>query len=1338
MSYSPPTQPLHVSWQASDRQAEVVGLLFASWAETTTREIYPLSIAHAFVAKPQLYPQRFVIQSPITATDWGRIWISHPDQWLAYQYKIDSGWMDAKAYSIVSGRLVVGWSESQVTVTPSGFDVLGMGPIRVLQTQFIRPQGVESFASGDNTYALLPFQYPAPEWQINASWVGKDAFSPALGHIPGAWALPSESKYVSLVGMDDAVVSGPVLELWLGYLQPVGIVAPDTGAHHMQNSAAQIKASGISALIFGTQWLWKYRQDISATGVASAVFGGSYIQGGVKTVETRGFVGSAVSNPGVINTTADQTVTPSGIAAPGLGSPTADPRFLVAKGYAAWQLGYPLVQRNPSPAGFYSSAYGAPLVDYKTKSVSPAALGGEDFGYPVVVDRTQNLFPASVTHESVFGDIRLDNTTFLVTPEGIVSLEVSNWALCENNRRILWVTGIGHHAGGSVQIYNVTPSLFPTAVTLPNSVSTAANVGFHRRYLTPPGVVQPGTGTPSLSKTPQIDPPGFAGTQGIPIIWFRQRTLEAKGVGTQAFGNTNLWFRYRYVAAKGSAADHYGALSVTHQHRTLLATDFASGAVSAPTIEAANRTLLPSGIAAFHASSHMVGGLRFLNPVGYDAALFGARIIPTIHQVYAQGFAGNYGDPTLRNATSVIYPPGFLTAGQQPADRWGTPKSHSTHHYVVLVYDSDSALNPPQWPQWTRIENRNRISRIQGYDQSVMGIPQIDNNARPLYPISGLPPASSDFNQDGMVAYRVRYLALDGLEAPYMSSWGTLHNDAFVIAPAGLNAAEQGKASVVNTRRVFSRIGNVETAVLGYPMVAQRVRELTFESRYSIQPPILHLPEVKLYTRYIDAIGGDLSGIGGVFLEIHWTLITPRWTLQNLYGYADVRNLTPELPTRGTNMEVFGAAFLRLQWRAIEATGDNAQLMGKPAIADRKRTLRHSGVSAGAVGDKLTVVALGSPPYSTQYIRLDSVTLSEGAGSQTEGGGIGIGEDGQIGVPILNQQVLYVSQVESASLFGSPLITANSIRVEPGLQERNLGEPMVTLFIRRLTVAAYGDTDVLQPSKCRVSPHTIYAVMDAPQQAIDNHQAQISLHYVDGLNKTPGTVFGTAQVTNQNREVKISNLEGAGTVSRATVELLRHYLSPPGFTSLRSGWHSIPGDLTLEHRESKDFSAFGEHEIGHGPYLGPQSIAGRGLDSFTCDAPQIALFNRSVVPAGTDTCQMGESGLNDSPFMWQNLHVGERIPNTVQGFAMQSFGEAWITARVRELQAQGFDAFLCTYELAAFDKRMRVSKPETKRASDTITPVGIYAFSSAVSDIQAAVHFIRPDGNADQFRKGAF
>ena len=350
-----------------------------------------------------------------------------------------------------------------------------------------------------------------------------------------------------------------------------------------------------------------------------------------------------------------------------------------------------------------------------------------------------------------------------------------------------------------------------------------------------------------------------------------------------------------------------------------------------------------------------------------------------------------------------------------------------------------------------------------------------------------------------MVAFRVRPFRLEGIEPPYLTTWASVRNTAAVLKPAASVATLFGNSAIANTRRNFERIGGFDSAWYGYPMVAERVRTLSFEGRYTIGAPVIPLPEVKLHTRYVDGIGYDASGIGWASLSIHWTLITPRWTLQNLYGIPEVRNVTPELRTRGRASDEFGDTFVRLEWRPVAPDGSLTQLFGKTIIAFRDRAVFPSGYHAGAIGDKLTVVKTGAPPYSMQTINLDGEVVN---GEQKDNGhGIPPPEN-EVPQPIINQQVLYVRQEDPATKFGVHRVTANSIRVEPGIGEYLIGEPFVALKVRTLAVAEFPEEEVFNPEKPRLSPHTIYAVMEAPPQAIRNHpRGGLGLHFVDGYNR---------------------------------------------------------------------------------------------------------------------------------------------------------------------------------------------------------------------------------------------
>ena len=117
---------------------------------------------------------------------------------------------------------------------------------------------------------------------------------------------------------------------------------------------------------------------------------------------------------------------------------------------------------------------------------------------------------------------------------------------------------------------------------------------------------------------------------------------------------------------------------------------------------------------------------------------------------------------------------------------------------------------------------------------------------------------------------------------------------------------------------------------------------------------------------------------------------------------------------------------------------------------------------------------------------------------------------------------------------------------------------------------------------------------------------------------------------------------------------------------------------------------------------------------------------------------MGASVQGDTPFQWQGLRVGPLVPNIPAGFDAQQYGMAWVSLKVRDVTIQGFETFESTYDLAHFDLRMRVrGTPAPRPPAQVLGAVGIGPVSAGTPDARRGTHYIRPDGNADVYRKGA-
>lgn len=117
---------------------------------------------------------------------------------------------------------------------------------------------------------------------------------------------------------------------------------------------------------------------------------------------------------------------------------------------------------------------------------------------------------------------------------------------------------------------------------------------------------------------------------------------------------------------------------------------------------------------------------------------------------------------------------------------------------------------------------------------------------------------------------------------------------------------------------------------------------------------------------------------------------------------------------------------------------------------------------------------------------------------------------------------------------------------------------------------------------------------------------------------------------------------------------------------------------------------------------------------------------------------MGASVYNDTPFMWRGLRVGPLIPNIAEGFDASVVQGPWVSLRVRDLRMDGFDSAYSGYDIDNFHLRMRVRQEAAPRPpTQRVVPEAITATDTPAPDARRGTHYIRPDGNAEQYRKGA-
>lgn len=1101
----------------------------------------------------------------------------------------------------------------------------------------------------------------------------------------------------------------------------------------VKNFNKEIKPLGIDSLSFGTTYNYNLKQFVLLQGYSASKYGISFVQGGIKTIPTQGYITTLFGSTKAINTTGDQSVTPLSIDKSAVANPSVSPRIIYPLGFLAGGFGQPVARPNPSPKGFIASLYGTSWVSRNPRGLAASIGETFDAGYPKVFDPTQYFSPSPTLRSSVFGDVRIRNNNSYLRAPSIDSQAISEWATVEARDKTLYAKSFVAQAFGSQSIKNKSPSIFFNGLPAPIFYNQA--IGYRIRAVAPTGFDRLELGKPTVIKTPELFPRSYVATQfGTQWVSNYTRYIENNSKDHSSVGKPTAWFRYRYSNPDSWQSSKFdNKTTLTHGVREVIGRGFIQQAYGNAWLSRGVRLLEPLSIVKNQqASNHFVGRHQEIKPVGYIATLFGTRIIPEIQSVYPLGFAGVFGLALADLAVRYLKPKGYLSAGEQPAFRWGRQIVYNNTQYIIQNFSGDNGLVPPKWSDWTSIENRNKTIGAIGTLSQRFGYAQIENNARLLEP-QGL---IATIIGDGMIAYRIRYLPLQGIEAPYMSDWIVIHNAARIIKPAGEVQSLFGNAELVKTRRYLDRIGRIESQEFGLGMIAYRIRTLDIEKRYSIAPPIIRPPTIDLYTRYIEFNGYETAKYGSPSLSIHFRIITPRWTHSEKSGSPALHNVTPELLTRGHDSQDYGNAKIRTQWRNIYAVGSNASLIGLLKVSDTKRHLSVPGFIDSLASQKHTVIKTASAPYSKQYIFLND----ENGDSGGEGFGI---EPFNMPSPLLNQNVLY-QKGQLSSKFGMQFVWSNNLIIKSGIAIEGVSSELAVINKNRY-IRLDGIENIIVLGKPSLSPHTIWAVKEAPQQAIDNHTAIADLHYVGETKvRAPGESFGKANLQSTIRSIKPSfftslNIKGFGSPS---LSLSLTIVRPTSLGRLsRFGIPKIPftrQDIAI--REGIKGVSFGASLAKLAPYLGPRFIEPKPLSSLSVGQHYSDNFIRNIYAKSIDSLLMGKSLSGDRPFMWQGLRIGEHVPLTIGGNNMSLLGAAVIGLRVRELSPQGFNDFASGYDLTNFNERMLVVNSDKKLpVVKILIPISITpANNYGTTDIKPGQHFIRPDGNSNQFRKGGY
>lgn len=1098
---------------------------------------------------------------------------------------------------------------------------------------------------------------------------------------------------------------------------------------------------GIAEFGYGEPEIYNFTQYLPIEGVEVTEFGELWVLGGVQTLNLNGFEPEQWGEAEIINTLGEQYIGPEGIQPFDLAEPKVTPQIIFVSPIMNLMFGDHLVQRNPSPNGFVTSLFGTNWISHNPRYITPEKIDGYVSGYGKVFDPTQTVYQQlALISTAVIGDVRIYNLNKYVQAKSFDAAEVNVWVTVESNRRPIVVKGNEPFTlfGGS-QVYNKTPNLSPESIS---GVMGEPGIGYHIRYLTLPGFDQYGVGRPLFTLTPSIDFTGIdAAIFGEQVVTHHTRTLEVVGVIGEDYGIQTVWNRLRKITVSGigkedewGEGDGIGRSFVEFSYREVITRGDEQDEHGIPRVSYRIQRVIVDPYTDQKFSNHIVGGTQWLRPDGYVASLFGTRVIPEAQTLYTIGASGYLGWPDVQLLTHRVDLMGFSSENILPFGRWGTAKLWNLRQYVKMYYDPDSLLNEPKNnSKWTAIENRSRKISTFGQAHHAMGRPGVENKATPLLAQS----AAMDQYGSAMIAYRIRHLLATPIEPEYMSSWSVIHNDARVIAHASFSYEAIGKPLFKNTRRYFDFQG-LDHSEFGHPMISDRIRELTIENRHTISPPYIDLPKIELSTRYMEPATINQERFGSADFTIYQARIISGWVHVDRAGSPEIRNLTPELRFWGRPSDEFGEPYLRSSKAYYNHIGNDTSLIPKPLIEFKNRSIFTSGFNNAFFGSDLNIIKIGTAPYGVQYIWLDSLEDND----NDTGYGIGIpgsnypgGEesgDAQVPKPAFNQwHIQHYSSTDTAK-YGKPTVSANSIRVEPGIQEFAIGEHIVGLRHRSVQVSSIESTVKL--GKPGLSPQTIWAPAEAPEQAVSNHKGTGSGGYVN----IDGIVMGRPTISQYHGRIAIEG-DVHSRISEPAISLLKVYIHIDGINSLRFGWHELPEwEHTVESSSIGDQLIFGGSEIGHRWEGSLQNISPKGMYSFETEYSQIDNLHRVVKPEGFESIEFGESVSGDFEYYPQSLHIGFKKPVIPTGTETTEHGLSWISHKVRQVEVQGFDNFISTYTTSKFKDRIQV-KLKTKPQAVLSQTVAAEGFDSSVLDwqnIKLKVHYIRPDGNSDQFRMG--
>lgn len=1000
------------------------------------------------------------------------------------------------------------------------------------------------------------------------------------------------------------------------------------------------------------------------------------------------------------------------------------------------------------PIGIHALAIGRVIVS--PQSLFVRGLDGESIGnatvkdvLPPVIDNTLTAIGTAYTvfgRAWIYGNKKPSDGTIRLS--GLLSGWIGDVAIANKNQRVVVQDGIEPPPISNWQtLYNhtkiaqtsslITPTISPPVIY--KKTKLVRVLGMHT------GVVGRYSGIGEKTRHIHIKKGIASGAVfGKSLVKLNLHIIKTGNLDFVIIGQSNIALKTQHISPQKIDTQTFGKAWLSHHLRYVETRGAFFEQLGKPFIAHRVRFILPSGIygdkdGKGFATNHAIGGEQsiYLNGFGINATKWLTRIIADNQTIGVEkDINGAFGVGEIAHNPRAIRPRFF-----DEQSIFGQLQSYNTVQYVRQQEPYDSALfDGSEFGKHIRVYNKNRSITAYGIPSGRFGYTYIHNNAR-LIKTDGM---AGVFGQ-AFIAHRRRPINAHSIEQVHFSQWHAIKNATKVINPDGRADSDFGKPSLANTKRYYPRLGGFMATGFGTAFIDFAIRTISIEPRHAINPPTIALPYVGNYTRYITPKGiyktDRWSGkFGAVSLTERFNKLFIKTNTQEQFGVAGVQNLTPEVKIFGAKTAEFGDTLIYHRWRRFGFFGNILSLVfGQAVIKDRThKVVMGSGIT-GVMGQTHRLIKGTSPPYGLQFIELG---LYNPKGEMLDGYGI---TSLLFGTPNTKRTEIHPSG-KNGEKFGTVFIVNNALLVDDGIAYHSFGTPKV-ISPQTITVKQ-GVPPSTQMGVARLTPHTIYAPMS------DRATAQARRNHPSGWQVPIDTMaFGGAMVSNQHRKIYAYGTYQAH-FGQLILHLTRRYIRPKGFRFGFLGVPIIPFVLqTIEvvgeidgKDKAKDATIYGHASISHinaetRQWLRPYDDA---LTNFgRCE---IISQHRFVRPFGTDMAQLGKSKSGDTPFMWQGLRVGEPIYGRYGGFKTSDFGNAFISLAVREVQMYGFESFISEYDITAFKERLYVIRKNlpSRKKVQTINAHGFDNGKVGILETKNLVRYIRPDGNSETFRKGAW